>query len=369
MHAAILLQDLACMDHVANSERAPARGSTRSLLTFVGLAATLYIGYRTVRPFVVLLLVAAATASILFRPYLALTARLRGRRRLTATLAVATLLIGIILPVVVAGTFAVHRLVLEASELAVEVQRGGWVQRVAARLGPLGGPAERVAAELQPKLAAAVPQLAARGAQLVAAVGSRAMHAAIALFLYVLAVYYFLVNGDAWRERLIRLVPFPASEVRPFVRRFSQVSMAVLVGNVGTALAQGIAATLGYFLFGAPVPLLWGLCTVFAALIPLVGPALIWVPMSIAVGVEHGWLRGVGLAAYGALIVGTVDNLVRPILTRRGMRMHPLLVFVAIFGGLASYGFAGLFLGPLTMALVVTVVERYERSANAGGSR
>jgi sporulation protein YlmC with PRC-barrel domain len=139
------------------------------------------------------------------------------------------------------------------------------------------------------------------------------------------------------------------------------VSLAVLVGNLGTAFAQAAAATLGYFIFGAPVPLIWGAATLFAALIPLVGPALVWVPMAIVVGVGHGWLRGAGLALYGLLVVSTVDNVVRPLLTKRGLQLHPLLVFVAVFGGMLAFGFVGLFVGPFVIALLITVLEVYER--------
>ena len=88
-------------------------------------------------------------------------------------------------------------------------------------------------------------------------------------------------------------------------------------------------------------------------------------------------LRGGGLALYGLGVISTIDNVVRPLLTRRGLQLHPLLVFISVFGGVISFGFVGLFLGPLVVALVVSVLEAYERHVgeaqptqgqNAGGA-
>lgn len=223
--------------------------------------------------------------------------------------------VGVLAPLGVLATVVTQRLVSEGTELARGLQGGG----------PLS--VERVVAHL----------------------------------LLAIALYYFFLDGPRWRQRLVRMVPLPARDTHAFFDSFHRVSVAVVVGNLGTALAQALAATLGYFLFGAPVPLIWGAATLFAALIPVVGPALVWLPVSLAVGVTHGWLRGLGLVIYGVAIISTVDNVVRPLLTRRGLQLHPLLVFIAVFGGVISFGAAGLFLGPLVIALVVTVLEVYER--------
>src|SRR5258705_2584 len=120
------------------------------------------------------------------------------------------------------------------------------------RLGPLGPPAQRRASELRPKLVAAGPQIAGKLGAFAAALGKAALHIGIGLFLFAVALYYFFLDGTRWRDRAVRLVPLPSSDTRMFFERFHRVSVAVLVGNLGTALAQALAATLGYFLFGAP---------------------------------------------------------------------------------------------------------------------
>jgi predicted PurR-regulated permease PerM len=347
-----------------------AQSTPRSLLTisgdvliFIAVLLIIYVAYLIARPVLPAILLAAAVASLTTRFFAWMVCRMRGRRRLAAVLSVLMLFIGVFAPFGFLGTVVVQRLVIEGTELAHSLERDGplSVEHIAPHLGPFGPPLKRAASGLRPKVMAAAPQIARSIGAFVAAAGRAALHIGIGLFLVAIALYYFFLDGDRWRERVVRLFPLPPADTKMFFERFHRVSVAVVVGNLGTALAQAAAATLGYFIFGAPVPLIWGAATLFAALIPAVGPALVWLPVALVVGVGHGWLRGSGLALYGLLIISTVDNVVRPLLTKRGLQLHPLWVFIAVFGGLFAFGFIGLFVGPLMVALTVTVLDVYER--------
>ena len=340
------------------------------VVMMLGVLLLLYVAYLTLRPVLVTLLVAAALASLVAPLFRWVMRRFHGRRRLASVCVVALVFLGILAPIGTLATFATRHLIIEGSELAHSLQSDGpsSLARVAAKLGPLRGPVERAAADLQPKLAAAAPQIMSRLGAFATAVTSEVVRIGVALFLLGVALYYFFLDGHRWRERVVAIVPLPERDTRAFFESFHRVSVAVVVGNLGTALAQAVVATLGYFLFGAPAPLIWGAATFFAALIPLVGPALVWLPVAVAVGFGEGWLRGVGLGAYGLLVISTIDNVVRPLLTRRGLQLHPLLVFVAVFGGLFSFGPAGLFIGPLVIALLVTMFDVYERHVTSSSS-
>lgn len=335
------------------------------VLLLLALLLLLYVAYLTVRPVLVSIVLAAAVASLSSPFNRWIVRRLHGRRRLGSFVSVIVVFLCVFVPFGLLATLVIQRLVSEITELAHALQTGGplSIEHVAARLGPLGAPFERALADLRPRITAAAPQIAAHLGSFVAAASRAALQIGVGVFLLAIALYYFLLEGRRWRARVVHLVPLRAEDTQMFFDRFHRVSSAVLIGNFGTALAQALAATLGYVLFGAPVPLVWGAATLFAALIPVIGPALIWLPVALAVGVGHGWLRGVGLAIYGVLIISTVDNVVRPLLTKRGLQLHPLLVFIAVFGGVLSFGFAGLFVGPLVMALLVAVLDVYERRA------
>lgn len=349
----------------SEAERAPRSvlSIAGDVLVFLGVLLLLYFAFLTTRPVLLAILLAAALASLAVRPFAWLCRRLHGRRRLAALLSVLLLLTGVFAPLGFVGTIVVRGLVHEGGELAHALEPGGplSVEKLTPRLGRLGPTYARAVAEVQPRLMAAGPQIAARLGAFVASVGQAAARIAVGLFLVNIALYYFFLDGERWRERVVRLMPLRPADTLMFLERFHRVSVAVLVGNVGTALAQALAATLGYFIFGAPVPLMWGAATLFAAFVPILGPGLVWVPAALVVGLGHDWLHGVGLALYGLLVISTVDNIVRPLLTRRGLQLHPLLVFVAVLGGTLAFGFAGLFIGPLVIALVITVLEVYER--------
>jgi predicted PurR-regulated permease PerM len=98
-----------------------------------------------------------------------------------------------------------------------------------------------------------------------------------------------------------------------------------------------------------------------AALIPAIGTLLVWAPLAAGLAIGGDVPRGLGLALWGALAVSTIDNLVRPVLTRAGLNVHPLVSFVAVFGGVAAMGFAGIFVGPLALTLAASLLEVYER--------
>jgi predicted PurR-regulated permease PerM len=329
----------------------------------IALALTLYAAYVTVRPVLLVVVFAAALASLTFGLFTRLLRASRNRRRTAATLTVLIVLIGGLAPLAGLATLVVRQLVIEVTVLSTEVKQEGpgTVERLTHHLGPAGPSVNRAIQQLRPKLAAAAPQVAQRAATMLAAFGSALVQIGIGVFLLALSLYYFLLQGPVWKARLVRLLPLQAVDVNMFLERFHQVSVGVIVGNLGTALAQGAIASGGYFLFGAPVPLIWGLATAVAALIPAVGTVLVWLPLSIIVGLQHGWWRGAGLALFGALVVSTIDNVVRPLLTKRGLNIHPLLIFIAIFGGVAAYGVAGIFVGPLVIALAITVLDLYER--------
>jgi predicted PurR-regulated permease PerM len=346
----------------------PLFATAARIVLLLAILLLLYVAYLTVRPVLVVIVLAAALASLVAPLFRFLVRHFHGRRRLASACAVALTFLCVLAPVGFLGTVAVQRLVAEGGELAHKLQASGpiSVERLAARLpGALRGPVERALADVQPRLAAATPRIVSGLGGFISGVSRAALRIGIGLFLLAVALYYFFMDGTRWRERFVAMTPLPARDTRAFFDSFHRVSVAVVVGNLGTALTQALVATLGYFIFGAPVPLIWGAVTFFAALVPLVGPALVWLPVALIVGIGNGWWRGAGLVLYGVLDISTIDNVVRPLLTRRGLSLHPLLVFIAVFGGVVSFGAAGLFLGPLVIALVVTLVDVYERHRGA----
>jgi predicted PurR-regulated permease PerM len=176
---------------------------------------------------------------------------------------------------------------------------------------------------------------------------------ALGVVVFVSAFYTFLSEGARLHEWLLVHSPLARGQFHRLSCAFTEVGHGLLVGVGLTALLQGVVASVGYLVCGVPQPLVLGLVTVFASLIPSVGSGLVWVPVTAGLA-----LSGRPGAAVAMLIIGCavslVDNLVRPLLAQYGeLRMNGLLLFVAMLGGIAVFGAGGLLLGPLLVRLAI----------------
>lgn len=170
---------------------------------------------------------------------------------------------------------------------------------------------------------------------------------------FVSAFYTFLFEGSRLHEWLLIHSPLPRGQFHRIASVFSEVGRGLLIGVGLTAALQGAVATVGYLVCGVPQPLVLGLVTIFASLIPSVGSALVWAPVTAGL-----FVAGRPGAAVAMLVIGcgvsVVDNLMRPLLTKYGqLRMHGLLLFVSMLGGIAVFGAGGLLLGPLAVRLTI----------------
>ncbi|HEX8701125.1 MAG TPA: AI-2E family transporter [Myxococcaceae bacterium] len=181
------------------------------------------------------------------------------------------------------------------------------------------------------------------------------------LFLMLVAMYYFFLDGRRLFFEATRLVPLDKRYILAFAREFTDVAYAIVYGNTLTALAQGAIGLLGMLLVGVPHAGVWGAAMVVAALVPVVGTGLVWIPVSIALALSGRVGEAMFLAAWGAIVVGSADNVLRPKLCGSRMALHPLLVFLSMFGGVAVFGMMGMLVGPLIAAFFMAMVRIYRR--------
>lgn len=177
--------------------------------------------------------------------------------------------------------------------------------------------------------------------------------AILAVVVFVSGFYTFLLDGPRLHEWLLTHVPLERGKFHRFSSVFEEVGRGLLVGVGLTAVLQGVVATLGYLACGVPQPLVLGLATIFASLIPSVGSGLVWAP--VAAGLFISGRPGAAAAMLGiGCVVALVDNVMHPVLARYGnLRMHGLLLFMAMLGGMAVFGASGLLLGPLAVRFAV----------------
>jgi predicted PurR-regulated permease PerM len=171
-----------------------------------------------------------------------------------------------------------------------------------------------------------------------------------------------LREGAEITDWLVTVLPLPDAQVRELVSNFRDVTQAMLLGTFATAFYQGGISFLGYVIAGVPNAILWASLTGVASLLPGIGTALVWAPLSIWLLATGRIVLGLVLLAWGTLlIVGIADYILRPRLLGSKVRMNELLVFIAIFGGIEAFGLLGLILGPIVTALFVSLIRIYQR--------
>jgi predicted PurR-regulated permease PerM len=181
-------------------------------------------------------------------------------------------------------------------------------------------------------------------------------------------MYYMFVDGRSMFVALKDSLPLRDDHSERIFRHFNDVIYATIYGAIVLAVVQGLMATIGYFIFGVSSPVIFGLLTIIAAFIPFVGAAIVWFPVSVSMivtgllaGDNSGLGRGVGLAVFGVLFVSTIDNVLRPKIVGDRARIHPLVVLLGVFGGLALFGFVGIMIGPLLLTLFIAALKIYEQ--------
>ncbi len=179
----------------------------------------------------------------------------------------------------------------------------------------------------------------------------------IAIMLF--CMFFFLRDGDKLVLYLESLIPMEKKNKELIAMKFREVCYATIYGNIITAVIQGIAGGIGFAIFGVSNPVLWGSIMAILALLPFGGTAIIWLPAGIIQIAIGDYFSGIGIIVWGALIVGLIDNFLKPKLIGKKTNLHTLLIFITVVGGLYTFGFVGILLGPIVAALLITFLEIY----------
>ncbi len=186
------------------------------------------------------------------------------------------------------------------------------------------------------------------------------------LFITMFSMFFFFVDGEYIVDCIKNMIPLTDKYRTMIIEKFKSITSGVIYGQIMTSIIQGLLAGIGFFVFDAASPVLFGLLTAFTSIFPFIGAVGVWLPIavvkigySIASNDPTGIWMGVGLVIYGTFIVSMVDNFVRPKFIGDKARLHPILAFVGVLGGISLFGIVGLLLGPLIMALFVSTLDIY----------
>jgi len=192
--------------------------------------------------------------------------------------------------------------------------------------------------------------MASSGAMVLGALGT------VVSFLLMLFVLFFVLrDGPEVAGKFVRMLPIEEHHRSRLWRHLIEVTRAVFMGIGLTALVQGALLGIGFAIAGLPSPLVFGVVGVLFALVPLVGTVILWAPGVLYLAAQGDYGHAAFLAGWGAIVVGGVDNFLRPLLISGRSEVPTLAVFVGVMGGLSAFGFIGLFLGPIVLGLLVAL--------------
>jgi len=209
-------------------------------------------------------------------------------------------------------------------------------------------------------------QIESFGSSLVSWVGTSAVgligtatRLGIQLTIAFFGLYYLLQAPDAAWRQVRPFIPFSGRNAEILRERFRDVTISTLIGTGLTASIQGLLVGLAFWMAGIPNALFWGVVTVIVAILPVVGSALVWGPgvAHLALDGRYGW--AIALALWGVVVVGNIDNVIRPMVFRRWAQIHPFITIIGAFAGIQYFGLLGLLIGPLAISYFFELIRMY----------
>jgi predicted PurR-regulated permease PerM len=338
------------------------------LLIAVGAVSLLFLWM--VKSFLMALLMGAITAGLAQPIHRWLVSALRGRTVLASFIVVIGLIVLVIGPLVL----LLGLVVSQAVEVTAEIRP--WVQAQLANPEALSIwldklpfrdrlPVDAVLPDRTKVIEVAGGAVQAIGSLVVdslAAAGRGTVSFILQLFIFLYAVFFFLLSGRQTLDRILQLSPLDADDEEEIVGRFLSVTRATLKGSILIGGIQGALTGIAFALAGVPGAAFWGLIVVVFSVIPGVGAPIVWIPAVFWL-VSTGSPLAAGLvAAWCALVVGTIDNLLRPRLIGTDAKMSDLMILISTLGGLSLFGAVGFIVGPVVAALFVTLWDVYGRA-------
>ncbi len=336
-------------------------------ILFYGLVLlTGYLAFLVIRPFLAPLAWAVVFAMMFYPVYDELMIRFGPGRGALAT----TLMAGVL--IVAPAVMLVSVLARELPQVIDHVQQASLnapdqIERVweaLRRRSPMALPEDPTVIlreGVQRALAFLAPRAGAAVADVLATVGS--------LFVMLFALFFLLRDGYAFGRRVRDLLPLPERERDRLMNETRDLVIASVGVGLFIAAIQGTIGGVAYWLLGIPAPALWGVAMAICALIPLVGTGLVWVPTALWLLFSGDAGRGVVLIIIGVVVIGLVDNIVRPLLLSGRTSASGLVIFLGLLGGVTAFGFIGLVLGPIilvTASSLLTVFTRVEIETPGG---
>lgn len=311
---------------------------------------------------------ACAIAIIFYPVQQRILKRFKGRRNLSALITLLLCMVIVVLPIM----FVVSSAINEGIQLYQQIESGKinpsqYIEKFRTAFPVAERFFDRFGIDVS-KLKESAANTAMSGSKALAkstlSIGQNAFVFFVDLFLMLYLTFFMLRDGNKLIDLLVRALPLGDARERMLFALFAEVTRATVKGNLVVAIVQGTLGGLMFWFLGIPGALLWGVLMAVASLIPAVGPALIWAPVALYLLATGEMVDAAILAAFGAGVIGLIDNILRPILVGRDTKLPDYIVLLSTLGGLAIFGINGFVVGPLVAALFMAFWGIFIREVN-----
>lgn len=334
-----------------------SRSHVHSLVLMAVTVGGLYLSYRMASPFLPAMAWALALAILLVPVQRWLEPKLRSPGLAAGTL-VLLVGVGVVLPAVLVGDRLIDEAADGANAIAAMVESGQWRRNLEAH--PLVTPAVDWV-ERQFDLPDTVNAMTSWLTGTVASLARASVLQLIGMVLTLYLLFFFLRDRRAILASIESLSPLTRRDTARMFVDVDDTVHATVYGTLIVALVQGTLGGLMFWWLGLPAALLWGVVMGLLAVVPVLGAFIVWIPAAVFLLLDGSPGKALVLTLWGSIVVGGIDNLLYPMLVGRRLKMHTLLAFVSIVGGLVVFGSSGLILGPLIFAITRLLLEIWNR--------
>lgn len=319
------------------------------MLTVLGV----YLCYQMVVPFLSIIAWALALA-VLFKPLQTWLQAKLNHPNLVAVVCILFIALIIVVPFLFAGEQLVQEAINGSQLIETKINSGEWQKSL----------------ETQPQIAPIVAKIehfvdfpstlklmTAWLAKFAGAIVKNSIFQLLELSLVFYVLFFFLRDRESLLASVTALSPLTKPQMDELYIRISDTIHATVYGTFAIAAVQGVLGGLMFWWLDLPAPFLWGLMMSLLAIVPILGTFVIWVPAAVFMALEGQWGNALTLTLWGMLVVGTIDNLLRPMIVGNRLKLHTVLIFLSVVGGLILYGAAGLILGPVTLTITIALLK------------
>ena len=327
----------------------------------VATAIALYVCWLMIRPFLGVLAWAVVLVIVFYPVHKRLTSRIRrpGFRALISCLLVVVI---IVLPLVVLTTVV-------AQELAKVIPN--LPSQISVLLNSPTSPFGKISAWMESRFgldtvsskAFIVDHLKQSSERLLGTslnLAGNIVSGIVKAFFVLFTMYYLFKDGDRIVDQLPAALPLRRDQSDAIIMRTKEVVSASVYGVVTIAALQGVLGGIMFWILGIPSPLLWAVLMAFVCMIPVAGSFLVWLPLAIYLMATGHWTKAIILIVWGALVISTVDNFLRPKLVGTQTKLHELFIFFSVLGGISVFGLLGIVLGPVILAITLGLLRTFQ---------